>query len=415
MGEYFNTILTYITSDKLFENDFAIAGVISAIFYAGIGYVKPLPIFIWSRIRRLLVYSTSIEQSSELYVMVSQHIAEKYPHKLRNVEAFLADVYGSGDTGDEDTADDKSVKYRHYSDFIIIRKGLHFIKMEKSREKLENARDFTQAYLGRMTFSGFFAKSAIQAIINEAYVEAEKTKNSISYKKYSWDSHYWSSCYEYGGKDVDRMFFPEKKKILQRVDEFQSSKDFYTKRGIDWYLGICLEGQPGSGKSTFAKALAKYTKRNLYNINLASLSDSSFLAAFRRIGKNAILVLDDIDITLASRDDDKKTGVSLPTLLNCLDGSMSRSDLIVVMTTNNPEKLDHALVRKGRIDIFEKVSYPDYESVVGYVSNFFEEDVEKVKKLLIDVNTTRPMVEIQDICIENKNNFAAAANAIRTL
>jgi chaperone BCS1 len=50
-------------------------------------------------------------------------------------------------------------------------------------------------------------------------------------------------------------------------------------------------------------------------------------------------------------DDDKKGGVSLSALLNVIDGAASHEGHVLIMTTNNPEKLDAALIRPGRVDL----------------------------------------------------------------
>jgi chaperone BCS1 len=47
----------------------------------------------------------------------------------------------------------------------------------------------------------------------------------------------------------------------------------------------------------------------------------------------------------------KKKGVSLSALLNVIDGAASHEGHVLIMTTNNPEKLDAALIRPGRVDL----------------------------------------------------------------
>jgi chaperone BCS1 len=48
---------------------------------------------------------------------------------------------------------------------------------------------------------------------------------------------------------------------------------------------------------------------------------------------------------------DKKAGISLSALLNVIDGAASHEGHVLIMTTNNPEKLDAALIRPGRVDL----------------------------------------------------------------
>ncbi|MEL6945431.1 MAG: AAA family ATPase, partial [Bacteroidota bacterium] len=392
----------YFQSDQFFKNDFAVAGVISAILYASLNYIKAFFNFIWRRIARAIIYEVTIEQSDELYTLVAKMISDRYPHKLRRVEAFLSERHGENYYANGYNKSDE-VKLRHYTDFIVIRKGLTFIKVSKEREKLENADSFLSAFMGRISLSGFFAKKQIDALLKEAltYIIRD-TKDTI--KRYTFEDGYWSSDMVFTNKTVATIFFPEKEEILERVDLFTQSKDLYLSRGVEWYLGLLLYGKPGSGKTSFGKALAKHTKRDLYTLSLGGMTDNEFKSAFHTISANALLLLDDIDICISNRDDKDKLGVKLNTLLSCLDGTDSRSDLIVVMTTNRIAALDEALIRKGRVDLTKEVSYPNRTSIQQYIANFY--DLQHVPPITIR-HFNFSMVEIQDICLRHANAIEA--------
>jgi len=388
----------YFQSNQFFKNDFAVAGVISAILYASLNYIKASVNFIWQRIARALIYEVTIEQSDELYTLVAKLISDRYPHKLRRVEAFLSERHGHNYQAEGYNKSDE-VKLRHYTDFIVIRKGLTFIKVSKEREKLENAESFLSAFMGRISLSGFFAKHQIDLSLKEA-LEYIVRDTDDTLKRYTFEDGYWSSDMVFTNKTVATIFFPEKEEILQRVDLFTQSKDLYLSRGVEWYLGLLLYGKPGSGKTSFGKALAKHTKRDLYTLSLGGMTDSEFKSAFHSISANALLLLDDIDICINSRDDKGKLGVKLNTLLSCLDGTDSRSDLIVVMTTNRITALDEALIRKGRVDLTKEVSYPDRMAIQQYVSNFY--NTENSSSIMLRTFNFS-MVEIQDICLRHAN------------
>lgn len=386
--------LEYFQSNQFFENDFAVAGVISAIVYASLNYIKAFFQFLWQRIERLLVYDVTVEQSDELYTLISKLVSDQYPNKLRRVEAFISERHGDKWSANEYNQDE-NVKLRHYSDFIIIRRGLTFIKIRKEREKLENAESFLTAFMGRISLSGFFAKRQINKLLEEALGYMVRASDQ-KLKRFSYDNSYWEHDFIYTNKQVSTIFFPEKKDILNRIDQFSKSKELYLSRGIEWYFGLLLHGKPGSGKTSFGKALARYTNRDLYTLSLGGMIDDDFKRAFGSIGANALLLLDDVDICMNGRDDTQSKGIKLNTLLSCLDGTNSRSDLLVVMTTNRIEVLDEALTRKGRVDMIQEVSYPDRNSVERFVQNFYN--------IHHPVDITLPrfhfsMVEIQDICL----------------
>lgn len=393
------------------ESQFAQGAVVMGLLTGLWQIIRTWPKNIWPRIRRLMLYSTTVEQSDELYILLAQWIALNHSPKLRNTEAFLKETYANESYNNEapiDTSESNFnkeakvdvVKYRQHNDYIIIWYKSNFIKIDKGREKLDAASSLIMAYLGRIELSGFFAKKQIELILEEAKNLRKIEKTKIN--KYIWDEYNWSREDVLTFKTVDNIFFPKKQSILNRVSKFEESIVTYKKRGIEWYLGILLYGPPGSGKTAFAKALSHFTKRSLHVANLASMSDKSLVKAFLRMSNGSILLLDDVDVCIPTREVDiskSGDGVTLSTLLSCLDGANSRSDLIVIMTTNHINKLDPALTRRGRMDIVELIDYPDKESVEAYVSNFYDISI----KLLDGLTYDKPMVNIQDICLRSNN------------
>lgn len=383
--------------DQIANNDFASGALFAGALTAIWATVRGWPSMLWYRIYRYISYSVTVEQSDELYMYLTKYLSEKYPKELRNVEAVTRMTYGN-----YDHTNFGKVIYRHHSDFIYVWMKWRLIRIEKEREKLENAEGFSQAYMGRVRITGFFAKGVIRELIRNAY--ALKPNEAEVKTKRIWQHHGWSKVEVLTSKSIDHIYYPKKQELLDVVDHFKTRQDYYEGRGIEWYLGICLYGPPGTAKSTLAKALAYYTGRRLYTLSLASISDSTFEGAFADMGPNALLVLDDIDIGLQNREATNDTGVKLSTLLSHLDGSMSRGDLIVVMTTNDISKLDPALTRPGRVDLKQEVSYPNADNISEYIRNFFDEDV-------VFLGEPRVMVDVQRVCLQS----TSAAEALEKL
>ena len=61
-------------------------------------------------------------------------------------------------------------------------------------------------------------------------------------------------------------------------------------------------------------------------------------------------------------------------VLNCLDGFNNPEGLIVIMTTNYPDKLDCALLRSGRIDMNIELTYLDKYQAKNMFKSFFKDD-----------------------------------------
>jgi mitochondrial chaperone BCS1 len=123
-------------------------------------------------------------------------------------------------------------------------------------------------------------------------------------------------------------------------------------------------GPPGNGKTSSISAIAGRLKLNLYSLNLSDshIDDAQLASLVRSVRPRSILLLEDVDAALHTREeikDDKKKaeskqardkGVTLSGVLNVLDGIVTPFGMLVMMTTNYPERLDAALVRPGRID-----------------------------------------------------------------
>jgi ATP-dependent 26S proteasome regulatory subunit len=80
-------------------------------------------------------------------------------------------------------------------------------------------------------------------------------------------------------------------------------------------------------------------------------------------------------------------------ILNCLDGFNNPEGLIVIMTTNFPDKLDEALMRSGRIDFDIELTYLDKFQARNMFLSFFNNEEnfdilwENIKKYSIEPST----------------------------
>lgn len=114
---------------------------------------------------------------------------------------------------------------------------------------------------------------------------------------------------------------------------------------------ILFSGHPGTGKSTFIKMLAKETERKVIYSSSSSaehLTNPEFISFIMR-HRNSILLLEDAEKVLRSRSEQDNSSIS--NLLNITDGILGDClNLLVIATFNiDREKIDPALVRKGRL------------------------------------------------------------------
>jgi hypothetical protein len=88
--------------------------------------------------------------------------------------------------------------------------------------------------------------------------DKDDSSKSLKWKRYKLNT----------ARNFDSIFFPEKSVILQLLDDFENRKGIYEKKCIPYKLAFCLSGPPGTGKTSFLKALSDYTKRHIFNVSL---------------------------------------------------------------------------------------------------------------------------------------------------
>jgi SpoVK/Ycf46/Vps4 family AAA+-type ATPase len=136
--------------------------------------------------------------------------------------------------------------------------------------------------------------------------------------------------------------------IRANAESFVGGRAHYKAMKLPYRRGFIFAGPPGVGKTFAAKVLYSRLRAGAYALDLkAEIEDKDLRKAFTRAAEDspALLLLEDLDRLVGSPK------VSMSYLLNLLDGLEPREGILVVATTNAPEKLDQALLhRPSRFD-----------------------------------------------------------------
>ncbi|PPS17134.1 hypothetical protein GOBAR_AA03466 [Gossypium barbadense] len=155
----------------------------------------------------------------------------------------------------------------------------------------------------------------------------------------------------------DTLAMDEKKKreIKKDLVKFSNGKAYYAKIGKAWKRGYLLYGPPGTGKSTMVAAMANFLNYDVYDLELTTVKNNVEL---RR------LLIETSNNAMSKNEERKESEVTLSGLLNFIDGIWSAcgGERIIVFTTNHVEKLDPALIRRGRMDKHIEMSYCRFEA-----------------------------------------------------
>ncbi|XP_022762875.1 AAA-ATPase At3g50940-like [Durio zibethinus] len=205
---------------------------------------------------------------------------------------------------------------------------------------------------------------------------------------------YWGSINLDHPASFDTMAMDPKMKmaLIEDLDRFTRRKEFYRRVGKAWKRGYLLYGPPGSGKSSLVATMANYLKFDVYDLDLKEVQcDSDLRRLLIGTGNRSIIVIEDIDNSLNSAEDDK---VTFSGLLNFIDGLWSScgDERIIVLTTNHKDHLDPVLLRPGRMDMHLHMSYCTFSGFRTLACNYLQiQDhplFEEIKGLLEKVQAT---------------------------
>jgi len=264
---------------------------------------------------------------------------------------------------------------------------------------------------------------------------------------------------------LKNIFFEEKEKLINYITPFiydpsetiNVGEEKYNRTGFTFKAGLVFYGYPGCGKTSTIKAILNYTKRHAIVINLSKIKTCEELQnIFRKRningrelnGKQICYILEDCDAfensiiqsrnqTAINESEEKikskkyemneyikvnklidltestvklmntpEDALNLSCFLNILDGIIELYGIMIIMTTNYPERIDEALIRPGRFDFkyeFKKATKNIIKEMIQFKYELSEKEMLKYIKLLNVKDYTLSQAEIQSICFKNQD------------
>lgn len=348
---------------QLQNNQFASGGLVLMVLGAALATLRSVPGALWSLVRNRFLAKLEVTSDTVSYYWLQYWLVNHpYTKRTRNVmlvterhasssrtRRWYATNEGVAEEGAEAT----------YS--LSLGRGQHLfwwkgrpVWISSDREKNESGAT-SKAFLYTLTLTSYgMSRATLEQLVNEAQREYQK---QTARKAGVWVSRYedeWSEDKNLALRPLSTLVFDPKtvKQVIEDAKQFLERRDRYFNLGIPFRRGYLLYGPPGTGKTSLAMALAHELQRELCILPLSRplLDDQQLAALMSSVPENALVLIEDVDAIFRGRENKAGNQVTFSGFLNAVDGVLTQTGQMVVMTTNHIETLDPALIRPGRID-----------------------------------------------------------------
>jgi chaperone BCS1 len=397
-------LLKHILND---QNQFASGGLLLMLIGSVGVFLRALPEHLWDWLVAQTTMTVTVKDDDEAFTWVKEWFLEQeFLKRIRNVDL------------------DTSLRGAEVA--LIPAPGQHWFMRGRrpylvSFYRSEDAKGRSQRRVESLTLKTIGRdQRIIKQFVGEVVACQHRKRRTCSYL-YLYDDG-WDSVAAYSPRLIESVLLKpgEKEHLMQDIERFRSSRARYERLGVPYHRGYLLYGPPGTGKTSLVSALGARFGMSIYVINLSEMNDRTLKNAMNWVPENSVILFEDIDCmktatrrlesdlesakegsiqTSVGAKSTDQGGVSLSGLLNVLDGFSAPENVIYVMTTNDADAIDPALLRPGRID-YKLYLGPACESQkIALYRRFFPDASEWDAREFAEAHWADTMAEFQGLLL----------------
>jgi mitochondrial chaperone BCS1 len=344
------------------QNQVVSGGLVLGVIAAVVAALRKLPLMIWNQLKRLLIVTAVIDSRNDLFNAAITWLDRAPAGKSSR---FFTVIQSNSD--EKDTPTPVSLLPKEISPVNPPRQlpkllyspapGLHVFWHKGILMWIVRDIQMNLQVIETLRISALFARRAsVEALLAQML---EAAYGALANQTVLWTVDRWAENWQRADAKPKRpiesvvLTGDVRNELLQDINKFFESRQWYAELGIPWRRGYLLYGPPGTGKTSLAFALAGHLGLDLCLLSLTNnkLTDQNIAELLQKTPSRSVILIEDVDAFFNARNKmDGKVEISFSGILNALDGVAAQEGRIVILTTNHRENLDAALIRPGRID-----------------------------------------------------------------
>lgn len=382
---------------KQLSNDMLIAVAFAAVLAA----FRKAPLVLWSWAKRQLVMTVDVSDHDQAFFGIQKWLSQHaYTSRARMLTVTTRNApveSGSVLSKDDNDGEQKRVEvtYSPAPGHHLIRVGTSYVLLGRERREVDH--NGNVSYRETITFQSF-SRDAITRIITEAQdLMFPPGDESIAvHRAVGW---HWRMSSKRQPRALASVVLDAgvSEDLLQDLERFFSSEEWYQRIGIPYQRGYLLEGPPGNGKTSLVLALATKFRKDIYILNLGSVSDEALASLMAGVPPHSFVLIEDVDCNFTERTPTEGSFLTLSGFLNSVDGVSAPTGRVLFMTTNEAETLDPAIVRPGRADRTITIDVADHDKARRMFLRFFPGEHERSESFGTCVQESMAAVSMADV------------------